>query len=179
MEATLMALSQRTRYFRFCVLFSKSQKLKSMNFFFFFLSVIKSLQRWQMLKQTREWSVTLISSSCKNLIFNFIINSSKLGWFCERHRLTHCVACNTIPLKDKHLKTASRMVTLCQLECGNAIKSQLRTERSICMSFSGSCLIPGTRLVSLRLDWSFADFTVGRERNSWNTASYTNILTWT
>lgn len=85
-----------------------------------------------------------------NLIFHFMINSSKLGWFYKRHHLPHCVACNTIPLKDKHSKTASRMVTLCQHECGNAIKSQLRTERSICKSFSGSCLITCTRPMSLR-----------------------------
>lgn len=114
-----------------------------------------------------------------NLIFHFMINSSKLGWFYKRHHLPHCVACNTIPLKDKHPKTASRMVTLCQHECGNAIKSQLRTERSICTSFSGSFLITCTRPMSLYQDWSFADFTVGRETNSWITASYTNILTWT
>lgn len=84
-----------------------------------------------------------------------MITSSKLDWFSKRHHLTHCVACTTFPLKDKYLKTASRMVTLCQHECGNAIKSQLRTEWSSCMSFSGSFLILCTRLVSFRPGLNF------------------------
>lgn len=80
-----------------------------------------------------------------NLIFHLFYDpwSPQASW-------VDCVACNTILLKDKHLKTASRMVMLCQHECGNAIKSQLRIERSICTSFSGSCLITCTRLASLR-----------------------------
>lgn len=90
------------------------------------------------------------SSSFKavNLIFHFMIPSSLI---CKcGHRLTRCAPCDTLPMNDKHLLAESRLVTPLPQGGGNAIKSQLWTERIVCASFLGSCPITSTKLMSLR-----------------------------
>lgn len=84
-----------------------------------------------------------------NPIFHFMITSSKPA-----------MVCSTTLLKDKRLKTESRLVTSCQQEREHAIKRQFETEGSFL--FSGSCLITGL--------WA-------GKSNSWISASYTNTLT--